>query len=54
MGERESAEILQRIRQLKDSTAQNLTLVEQLATASSALRGQGERLAHKLGQFELS
>ncbi len=53
-GDRESAEILDEIKVLKDGTAQNLGLVEQLAVASDALRGQGERLSHKVGLFKLS
>lgn len=53
-GDRESAAILDEIKVLKDSTAQNLSLVDQLAVASDALRGQGERLSHKVGLFKLS
>lgn len=53
-GDRESAAILDEIKLLKDSTAQNLDLVDQLAVASDALRGQGERLSHKVGLFKLS
>ena len=53
-GDRESAEILDEIKVLKDSTAKNLGLVDQLAVASDALRGQGERLSHKVGLFKLS
>ncbi|GCL63654.1 methyl-accepting chemotaxis protein [Pseudaquabacterium pictum] len=53
-GDRESASILDEIKHLKDSTAQNLDLVDQLAVASDALRGQGERLSHKVGLFKLS
>ena len=53
-GDRESAAILDEIRQLKDGTAKNLDLVDQLAVASDALRGQGERLSHKVGLFKLS
>jgi methyl-accepting chemotaxis protein len=53
-GEQESAAILAQLTQIKDSTAHGLKLVEQLATASDALRSQGERLAHKVGQFQLS
>ncbi len=53
-GDRESAAILDKIKVLKDSTAQNLDLVDQLAVASDALRGQGERLSHKVGLFKLS
>lgn len=53
-GEQESASILAEITQLKDNTGKNQQLVEQLAEASAALRSQGERLAHKVGQFRLS
>ena len=53
-GDRESTEILAEITRLKDSTAKNQALVDQLAMASGALRGQGERLAHKVGLFKLS
>ncbi len=53
-GDRESAAILDEVRLLQDSTAKNLGLVEQLAVASDALRGQGERLSLKVGLFKLS
>ena len=53
-GDRESVELLEEIRLLSDHTGKNLALVEQLATASDALRGQGERLSHKVGLFKLS
>jgi len=53
-GDRQSAEILDEIKVLKDGTAKNQALVEQLAVASDALRGQGERLSHKVGLFKLS
>jgi methyl-accepting chemotaxis protein len=53
-GDRESAEILDEIKVLQDGTAKNLNLVDQLAVASDALRGQGERLSHKVGLFKLS
>jgi methyl-accepting chemotaxis protein len=53
-GEKESVLILEQLTQIKDRTGKNLHLVEQLATASDALRGQGERLAHNVGQFRLS
>jgi methyl-accepting chemotaxis protein len=53
-GEEQSAAILAEITRLKDSTTSNLRIVEQLALASKALRVQGERLAHKVGQFKLS
>lgn len=53
-GDVESAAILDEIKVLKDGTAKNLALVDQLAVASDALRGQGERLSHKVGLFKLS
>lgn len=53
-GDLESTQILDEIKVLKDGTAKNLTLVNQLAQASDALRGQGERLSHKVGLFKLS
>lgn len=53
-GDQESGAILAEITELKNSTAKNLALVEQLAVASDALRGQGERLSHKVGLFKLS
>ncbi len=53
-GEKDSTVILEQLKGIKDGTEQNLRLVEQLATASDALRSQGERLAHKVGQFRLS
>jgi len=53
-GEQQSAGILVEITQLKDSTAKNLRLVDQLAGASGELRTQGERLTHKVTQFKLS
>jgi methyl-accepting chemotaxis protein len=53
-GEKESGAILEQLTQIKDSTAQNLRLVEQLAGASDALRSQGERLTQQVGQFRLS
>ena len=53
-GDLESTQILEEIKVLKDGTAKNLALVEQLAQASDALRGQGERLSHKVGLFKLS
>jgi methyl-accepting chemotaxis protein len=52
-GTKESAEILQQLTRIRDATAHSLQLVEQLASASGALRGQGERLAQKVGQFRL-
>lgn len=53
-GEKESAAILEHLTQIQNSTEQNLRLVDQVATASDGLRSQGERLAHKVGQFRLS
>jgi methyl-accepting chemotaxis protein len=52
-GTQESAAILQQLTGIRDATAHSLQLVEQLASASGALRGQGERLAQKVGQFRL-
>jgi methyl-accepting chemotaxis protein len=52
-GETESAQILAELTRIKADTGQNVHLVNQLATASDALRSQGERLAHKVGQFTL-
>jgi methyl-accepting chemotaxis protein len=52
-GEQESGAILQQLTGIRDATSQSLYLVEQLATASAALRTQGERLALKIGQFRL-
>jgi methyl-accepting chemotaxis protein-1 (serine sensor receptor) len=53
-GERESATILSQLRDIEDRTERNLQLVDQLATASEALRLQGERLSYKVGQFRLA
>ncbi len=53
-GEQQSAEIRAQLEQVQSATAHNLRLVEQLTVASDQLRGQGERLAHKVGQFRLS
>lgn len=52
-GEVESAQILEQLTHIKADAAQNLHLGGQLAAASDALRSQGERLAHKVGQFKL-
>ena len=49
-----SAAILEQVRQIKDGSEQSLRLVDQLAQASDALRLQGERLSHQVGQFKLS
>lgn len=53
-GEGQAAEILSEITRLKENSAYNVALVEQLASASAALRTQGERLGQKLAQFKLA
>jgi methyl-accepting chemotaxis protein len=53
-GTRQAGEVVEGLGALKDSTDKNLQLVHQLATASSALRSQGERLLHRIGHFKLS
>jgi methyl-accepting chemotaxis protein len=53
-GEKESAEVLNQVTQIRSGTLQNLRLVEHLASASHALRAQGEGLARKIGRFKLS
>lgn len=53
-GEHESTAILEQVRELREATDNNLSLVEQLATASLSLRAQGERLTLKIGQFKLN
>ena len=53
-GDRESAAMLDEVRLLQDSTAKNLALIDQLAVASDALRGQGERLSLQVNLFKLS
>ncbi len=53
-GRADSSVILDQLRGIEDRTAQNLRLVEQLATASDAMRSQGERLTSKVGRFKLS
>lgn len=53
-GEKESAEILAQLTSIQSGTDQSLRLVEQLATASSALRQQSERLTYRIAQFRLS
>lgn len=53
-GETESAAILGQLTHASESTAASLRMVEQLAAASGQLRSQGERLAHQVGQFQLS
>jgi methyl-accepting chemotaxis protein len=53
-GEKDSAEILAQLTSIQGGTDQSLRLVEQLATASGALRQQSERLTHKVAQFRLS
>lgn len=53
-GQHDAAQILEQLHAIEGSTGQNLKLVEQLATASRALRSQGERLTYKVGRFKLS
>ena len=53
-GNVETAAILAQLTALENDSTQNLRMVELLATASESLRSQGERLAHKVGQFKLS
>ncbi len=53
-GGREATDLLTELKLLQEATAKNLELVEQLAVASDALRGQGERLSHRVGLFKLS
>ena len=53
-GDRTSAALLDEIKQLHQDSGRNLALVDQLAVASTALQGQGERLSHKVGLFKLS
>jgi methyl-accepting chemotaxis protein I, serine sensor receptor len=53
-GEKESGSIRAQLEEIKTSTDHNLRLVDQLAQASDQLRGQGERLEHKVAQFRLS
>jgi methyl-accepting chemotaxis protein len=53
-GEKESAAVLEQITGIRSGTVKNLRLVEDLASASGALRAQGESLAHKIGRFTLS
>lgn len=53
-GEKESGVILSQLRGIEERTEKNLQLVDQLATASEALRLQGERLSYKVGQFRLA
>jgi methyl-accepting chemotaxis protein len=53
-GEKESAGVLNQVTQIRSGTLQNLRLVEHLASASNALRAQGEGLAQKIGRFKLS
>jgi methyl-accepting chemotaxis protein len=53
-GEKESADVLNQVTQIRSGTLQNLRLVEHLASASNALRAQGEGLAQKIGRFKLS
>ncbi len=53
-GDRDAAALQQQIRDLGEQTSQNQALVSQLASASASLRGQGERLAQRVGLFKLS
>ncbi len=53
-GESASSNILAEIKLAQEGTVKNIGLVEQLATASQELRGQGERLSHQVGRFTLS
>ena len=53
-GQTESTGILDQVRELQDSSAKNLQLVDQLAGAADSLRGQGVRLSQSVGQFTLS
>lgn len=50
----DARQILDQLKRLNDGHGENLRLVKSLATASSDLRGQGDRLSHKIGQFNLS
>jgi methyl-accepting chemotaxis protein I, serine sensor receptor len=53
-GERESAAILQEVKELQDSSGRNQQLAEQLAGAAGSLRSQGTRLSQSIGQFTLA
>ena len=50
----EAAAILEELKLLQDAASKNLDLVDRLAVASDALRGQGERLSHRIGLFQLN
>lgn len=50
----EAAAILEELKLLQDAASKNLDLVDRLAVASDALRGQGERLSHRIGLFKLN
>lgn len=52
-GQKESGDILEQVRELRETTEKNLGLVEQLANASHSLRSHGERLTHRLSHFKL-
>ena len=53
-GEQESASILSEVKQLQDSSGQNLQLVDQLASAADSLRAQGVKLSQSIAQFTLA
>ena len=53
-GDRTSATLLEQIKQLHQDSGRDVALVDQLAVASDALRGQGELLSLKVGLFKLS
>ena len=53
-GGEETAAILGQLTAIREGCTKNLHMVEVLAAASDSLRSQGERLAHKVGQFRLS
>ena len=53
-GTRRAARFADGVRLAEHNTRHNQVLVEQLASASAALRVQGERLSQKIGRFTLS
>ena len=53
-GDCDAADLLQQIGKLGEQSAENQALVMQLASASESLRGQGDRLAQRVGLFKLS
>lgn len=53
-GTRRAVALVEGLHAVEQNTRDNLRLVEQLATASTALRMQGEKLTHKIGRFRLS